>query len=135
MIYKWKEKLLFIKGKDITDFQTLPEDKRGYITGDMTPTSLPFRFIDKYGLTAMVKYLKGMLSTTRMEIPSITKLATSSSWQNPSIVVYMARSQKLLDSQFATLRKHEKERNYGMPPMRLKNGRKSEIQKDSLLKN
>lgn len=135
MIYKWNVRRLFTKESGITDSQTLPEDKQGSIIGDMTLTSRLFRFIDKFGLTTMVQFLKDLLFTTKTTTHSTTKLETSNSWQNPSIVAYMVHAQRSLDLQYETLKRHVRAQSYGMPLWRPSNGRKSEILKDSSLKN
>lgn len=135
MIYKWIEKRLSIKEKGTTDSQILQEGKQGSITGDMTHTSRLSRFIDKFGLITLGKFLKDSLFTTKMKIPSIMMSQTSNSWRNPSIVDYMDHAQKSLDSQYEILKKHAKERQNGTLLLKQKNGRRNETPKDNSSKN
>lgn len=132
MIYKWNEKQLYTEERSITDFQTLQEDKQESIIGDTIPINRRFHFIGKFGLITLVKFLKDLLSTTKMTIPSIMNYQTLNSWENPSIVECIAPAQRLLGSQYEILKKLVRVRNFGMPLMKLKNGKRKGIQKDSL---
>lgn len=132
MIYKCKEKQSFTEGKNTTGFLTLQDDKQESITGDMIHTNRLFRFIDRFGLTTMGRFLKDLLYTTKMITPSIMKYPTYNSWENPSIVECTAHAQKLLDLRYETLKRHVKKQSYGIPLWRQENGKKSVIQKDNL---
>lgn len=129
ILYKCEEKPSSTKERNTTVFQTLPGDKRESIIGDTTHINHQSRSIDRFGLITLVRFLKDSSYITKTRIRSIMKSPTSESWRNPSTVDSMAQAQKLLDSQYETLKRHEKEQNYGTLLKKQKTGKVSETQK------
>jgi len=79
IIYIWNEKQLNIEERSITDILSQRGDSCGCTTGDTTPgKNRPLRYIGKYGLITMGKYLRDMLSTIKTTTHLIMTLIISS---------------------------------------------------------
>ena len=77
ILHVWNEKLSIIEEKTITDIRNQNGDNCEFIIGDtISGKHHRSRFIDKYILIRMAKYLRAMLSTIRMRILSTTIFPT-----------------------------------------------------------
>lgn len=85
IIYMWNEKLSNIEERSTTDILTQKEDNLGSIFGGMiSGKSLPLRYIDRFGLTILGKYLTDVLFTIKTGILLIINQTTYNSWNAAS---------------------------------------------------
>lgn len=124
ILYIWNQKSLSIKEESIKDILNTKEDICEFTIGEgqIKVTGRQLAYIGNFGLTKMAQFLRGLLYTIKTTIHSIIEFLISNSWQNPSIVRCIAPAQKLLDSRYETLKRHEREQNYGMLLQKEENG-------------
>jgi len=95
ILYIWNEKQLSIEERSITDIQVLRGDSTGCITGDtISGRNRLSRFIDRFTLTRLVKFLKDISYTTKTETLLITNLKTSSVYQEQGMLNSICQHQK-----------------------------------------
>jgi hypothetical protein len=100
ILYIWNEKLSYIEERNIIDTQIQKEGNIGFTFGDMiNGKSVHSRYIDKYGLIILGKFLKNILYTIKMAIHLITNHQTLNVCQDQRTLSYMQMNQKGLKKQ------------------------------------
>ena len=134
MIYKWKEKQSYTKERSITDFQTLPEDKRESIIGGMTHINRLFRFTDKNGLTILAQFLKGLWFTIKTKILLIIDWIIWNLWQKVFTLGFIQNDLNILRLRKRILNWQGRVLRNGMPRQMQSLGKRNEITRGNLSK-
>jgi predicted phage terminase large subunit-like protein len=127
IIYIWNEKQSSIMEKSLTDTQTLQENNFQDITGDtQLVKNRQYLSIGQYGLTILGKYLKDLLSTTKMGTRLITNYLTlnllNAESTCPTTCGNYTKTQNLIKDNLSTLIKLEKKPKNGTPLQKEESG-------------
>ncbi len=128
------EKLSYIKAKNIIDTLTQKDITCDATTGDMiNGKSRLSRYIDKFGLTRLVKYLKGFMYTIKMAIPSIMKYQTWNVYQQmntqDTILNLKQQEKEQVSTPKRIIQNFKKLLNSGVIVKTVKNGIKNTLKK------
>ncbi len=128
------EKLSYIKAKNIIDTITQKDITCDATTGDMiNGKSRLSRYIDKFGLTRLVKYLKGFMYTIKMAILSIMKYQTWNVYQQmntqDTILNLKQQEKEQVSTPKRIIQNFKKLLNSGVIVKTVKNGIKNTLKK------
>lgn len=126
ILYIWNEKQLSIEEKSITEILNLCEGNTDFIFGNTTNQKrLLLRYIDRYGLITLVKYLKDSLYTTKTAIRSIMNYQILEYCHEVNISQYTPKNQPELLNRGSRLKLLERKQKNGMGVKKVLRGIKS----------
>lgn len=136
ILYIWNEKLSSIEEKNITDILNQKEDNLESISGDtINGKNHHLRFIDRFGLTILGKYLLDSISIIKMKILSIMKYPILNSLVNQTTPAYIQVNHTEKKCPEETLKLHESSLVNGMGAKQEGNGMGYIQEKDGTISN